>query len=148
MTTRLRWYGDRIGRELEHAARTAVQRAGAHLMTQARMMANRPAKRERRRRQRTTSAGPKGSTYTHYIASAPGQPPAVRTGFGRRNIDMEFYPKRLIARVGVRESADYMIYLELGTRRIAPRPWLKPATDRSRASIEAIMRTALAQGTR
>lgn len=144
----LRWYGDRIEGALLGAARDAVRQAGMYLVTLARLTCNKPATRLKRRRRRTTSGGPKGSSYTAYVASRPSQPPALRTGFGRRNIDMEFDPDALTARVGVRADAVYMVYLELGTDRIDPRPWLKPATEQSRSAIDAIMRTALARGSR
>ncbi len=148
MAGRINWYGDVAGRRLESAAAAAIQRAGLLLMTRARLLASVPAKRIRRRRGRGTSAGPRGSQYTQFVASRPGQPPALRTGFGRRNIDMEFLAARLVARIGARRNADYMSYLEVGTRRIAPRPWLKPAIDQTRGAIMSLLETGLRSAVR
>ena len=55
-----------------------------------------------------------------------GQPPFLRTGHGRDQIIWESNsdPKDPRTRVGVTKNGIYMIYLELGTRRIRPRPWL------------------------
>lgn len=148
MATTLRWFGDRVKSVTIRAAQDAVRQAGMYLVSRCRLIANTPAKRIRRRRVRNTSAGSKGSSYTEFIPSRPYQPPALRTGFGRRNIDMEFDANAIVARVGVRTSASYMIYLELGTGRIQPRPWLKPTTERSRNAIETMMRATLAEGLR
>lgn len=69
--------------------------------------------------------GPSGRT-VYPDPSKPGEPPRLRTGFGRDNIvwesnDSQSDPR---VRVGSTKNGIYMIYLELGTRRIAPRPWL------------------------
>ncbi len=144
----IRWYGDQHLAKLQSEASKGVQRAGALLLTRARLLANKPAKRIRKRRTRTTSAGPKGSQYTVFVGSSPGEPPKVRTGFGRRNILMEFYRPQLIARVGPAANADYMAYLELGTATIEPRPWLKPALEQSRAAIEALLTAAFRSASR
>jgi HK97 gp10 family phage protein len=143
MGVTVRWLGDRVLQDLDRTLDQALQRAASLLLTQARLACNRPAKRIRRKRRRTTSAGPKGSQYTVFIGSAPGQAPMVRTSFGRRNILMEYYPETKTARVGPAPNAAYMAYLELGTDRIEPRPWLRPTLDRCRGAVENILRSAL-----
>jgi|YNPMSStandDraft_1061717.scaffolds.fasta_scaffold15627_4 HK97 gp10 family phage protein len=143
MGVTVRWLGDRVLQDLDRTLDQALQRAASLLLTQARLACNRPAKRIRRKRRRTTSAGPKGSQYTVFIGSAPGQAPMVRTSFGRRNILMEYYPETKTARVGPATNAAYMAYLELGTDRIEPRPWLRPTLDRCRGAVENLLRSAL-----
>jgi hypothetical protein len=67
--------------------------------------------------------------------SKPGEPPRKETGWGQKHI--RWTPANIKAgrgaRVGIdisevspihRITAIYMIWLELGTSRIAPRPWL------------------------
>jgi HK97 gp10 family phage protein len=70
---------------------------------------------------------PRGRTVVHR-ASAPGQPPAVDTGRLRASITHTL-PERdergLRVRVGT--DVEYARYLEFGTRRMAPRPFLRPA---------------------
>jgi hypothetical protein len=64
-----------------------------------------------------------------HTASAPGQPPAVRTGtlrrswqYGRTFAGSDF----AIGRVG--SNLKYAPWLEFGTARMAARPYLRPAT--------------------
>lgn len=142
----IHWYGDQIGARLNRSARSAVRHAGSLLTTRARLIANIPAKRIRSRRTRATAGGKAGSQYTRFVPSKPGQPPALRTGFGRRNIDMEVRDNGLKVRIGVRTAAKYMSYLEVGTKRVRPRPWLRPAFDQTRAAIEVILKAGLRGG--
>lgn len=148
MTVIVRWHGEQAQARLRRAAAQAIRQAATLLHTRARLLCNRPAKRIRMRRRRTTKAGPAGSQYTLFIGSAPGQPPMVRTSFGRRHILMEYDAKALTARVGPAENAAYMAYLELGTQRIAPRPWLRRALQETRPAIETLMRSTLERGTK
>lgn len=69
----------------------------------------------------------RGKTAKH-IASAPGQPPAPDTGRMRAATTHEVIVSglRVIARVTV--NVDYALGLELGTERIAPRPFIRPTT--------------------
>ncbi len=69
--------------------------------------------------------------------SAPGEAPAVDTG----QLYASGYSKR-IGRLAWEAgfSADYAIYLELGTRFMAARPFLFPAVQRSAGGIIVAMR--------
>jgi hypothetical protein len=70
--------------------------------------------------------------------SQPGEPPRLRTGHGQRNITYELDPAKGIGRVGVRVNAIYMAYLDQGTRRVLPRPWLLATAIKFRKQLEAI----------
>lgn len=62
-------------------------------------------------------------------ASAPGDPPTVRTGRLRRGIQMARPSRnRAATRVGWRigVKVNYAPFLEFGTRRMRPRPFVKP----------------------
>lgn len=80
---------------------------------------------------RLASTPGRGRTYTRgnvtHVASAPGDPPAVDTGRLRASISSELArdAQGLHARVGSRY--DVALFLELGTRRMAARPFLRPA---------------------
>lgn len=52
-------------------------------------------------------------------ASAPGEPPATRTGRLARSVDYRVHGWHTMT---VGQEAPYASFLELGTRRIAPRP--------------------------
>lgn len=64
-----------------------------------------------------------------HVASAPGHAPAVDMGRLRSSITHEIGKDStsLVARVGT--DVKYSIYLEYGTRRMQPRPFLRPALD-------------------
>lgn len=66
-------------------------------------------------------------------ASAPGEPPRKQTGQGRASVAVEVDSTTMEGRVG--PTAKYMAWLELGTKRVAPRPWLRPAVAASQAKI-------------
>ena len=69
--------------------------------------------------------------------SRPGQPPARESGELLLSIRIEMDDNRLGARVG--SNLDYASYLELGTRRMAERPFLLPALERARTDIEHVI---------
>ena len=69
-------------------------------------------------------------------SSKPGEPPRLRTGFGQRNIAYELDQAKGIGKVGVRTNAKYMAYLDQGTSRILPRPWLLATAIKFRRQLE------------
>lgn len=70
----------------------------------------------------------------HY-ASAPGEPPASDTGNLVRSITTQYDRSTLTGKVIV--TAAYGPYLEFGTAKMAPRPFLRPAVANRRDAIEA-----------
>lgn len=71
--------------------------------------------------------------------SRPGEPPYIETGTLTKSISHEtgkdgtyFY-----GRVGTKH--DYGWFLEVGTRNMAPRPWLRPALDNTTPRIRALL---------
>lgn len=75
-------------------------------------------------------------------ASAPGEAPATDEG---KLVGSIFGGARgLVAWVEVRSH--YGRWLEFGTRRIQPRPFLIPAVERNRARIVAMVQAALVSG--
>lgn len=81
---------------------------------------------------KTSMKGGTGRTYRRgknvtHRASSPGQPPAVDTGRLRSSITYEIgtQGRVLVARVGT--NVEYAKHLELGTSRMRPRPFLRPA---------------------
>jgi len=100
-------------RQLRRATASGIKRATVFLHTKCREATNKPNSGERR-----------GKSFVYPNPSAPGEPPRKRTGWGQRNIAWEFDERKIVGRVGVNKAAMYMIFLELGTRFIAPRTWL------------------------
>lgn len=71
------------------------------------------------------STGGRGSGH---VASAPGEPPASDTGALLNSLYHSILVEETVfARVG--SDKQYAIWLELGTRYMAPRPFLRPALD-------------------
>lgn len=123
----------------QHALR--LLRTAANIVrNRAIVLVSKPAKRIRKRRKRNTARGKKGSQYTVYQGSLPGQPPRVRRGHGRASIAIEYDDAALVARLGVRRNAAYMAWLELGTDRIAPRPWLQRALRECAPALRVLAR--------
>jgi len=126
----------KIGRGLD-AARLVLQNI-------AREMAGTPAQRVRHSRKRTTSRGAKGSQYTTFIGSKPGESPQRRTGIGQKSIVSS--RDGLEARVGYSRNAIYMMFHELGIRYksgLQRRPTLVPAVGNNQAKLYATARRAM-----
>ena len=71
--------------------------------------------------------------------SSPGEPPKVVTGTLRSSIDIEISRDNLGVSgfVGVRKGAaeDYGLFLELGTHKMAARPFLRPTIAKHKRKI-------------
>ena len=88
--------------------------------------------------------GPKsGRLYGRHQASAPGQAPATDTGRLVNSIRVDHTPGSLTASVVC--GAAYGRSLEFGTRRIAPRPFLRPPLATKRAEIVAAIAAPVAR---
>jgi HK97 gp10 family phage protein len=71
--------------------------------------------------------------------SAPGEPPASDTGFLASNITSEVRTVQGNQVFGiVRSTAPYSAFLEFGTTKMAARPFLQPALDKSANKIKRI----------
>lgn len=90
------------------------------------------------------------SYYMHnkQIAHHPSlafNPPAVDTGTLRRSITYTVDGTK--GEVGsTLKNPPYGAYLEYGTSRMKPRPWLKPATDKNRGEIQKLLVNAMIKG--
>jgi hypothetical protein len=84
---------------------------------------------------------------TNFTSPAPskaGQAPAIVTGHMRRSITWDV-PRKGIRRVGTTlrpegsNLASYPMYLELGTKSIAARPWLRVALARNKRTLARLL---------
>jgi len=76
--------------------------------------------------------------------SKPGEVPRVQTGTLRRSITHELHETLPIGRVGT--NVVYGKYLCFGTRRMKPRPFMRPSLLRTLAAITAIFGKPVAGG--
>lgn len=84
----------------------------------------------------------KPHTKSHYTASAPGEPPARRTGNLRLNwngtVESSSTGSGLRVTAVLESQERYSTYLENGTRRMAPRPFKQPISEKTMPEIERI----------
>ncbi len=84
-----------------------------------------------------------------YTASAPGEPPAVRLGELRQHVGAEvewnIASQQPVGKVGVPKiktpdgkEEDYGKMLEIGTKKMAARPWLEPSFRESEDGVVEI----------
>lgn len=139
MTVRLIVRAPQVMRAEQQRLQRRLLIAADLLATRARRLCSRPAQRITRR-VRAGRRGPEGQrrSWTEYVGSRPGEPPRLRTGYGRTSITWWRHAP-LVARVGIRRNAIYMAYLETGTRHIARRPWLSRAVAETRRQMTHII---------
>lgn len=75
-----------------------------------------------------------------HVASAPGEPPASDTGRLERSIRVR---KSSGLEYQIVASAPYSGWLERGTRKMDPRPYLKPALRRNVIKIKFLIKAAI-----
>lgn len=84
----------------------------------------------------------KPHTKSHYTASAPREPPARRTGNLRLNwngtVESSSTGSGLRVTAVLESQERYSTYLENGTRRMAPRPFKQPISEKAMPEIERI----------
>lgn len=77
-----------------------------------------------------------------HVPSAPGEPPNNDTGVLANNIETTQASR---TRVLVTSNAPYSASLEFGTGKVAARPFMRPARDKSRAEAKRMVESALAR---
>jgi HK97 gp10 family phage protein len=83
-----------------------------------------------------------GRVYGKHQASAPGEAPARDSGNLAGSIrTLPMGPHTVTVSIG----AEYAAYLEFGTVRMEPRPYVKPAVERSRVRLRALKLDAFAK---
>lgn len=132
MATRITWNGPQVKQKLRSAASDGIVRASTFFHQKCRESVSRP-------NSGVSIKGRDGKSRRVYPnPSKPGEPPKLRTGFGQRNIVVEHDRPRMVSRVGVTRNARYMIFLEVGTRRIKRRPWMSATLDKYKSTLSAL----------
>ena len=126
MPGQVKWFGDRVLREVQAGRKRNMMAACVHL-----------------RREIVRSIGEPGPTKTHRenAPSQPGEPPHKRTGRLRQSIASEVAANGQTGKVGSYGSkgVEYAAYLELGTGVMGARPFLRPALDREADKLAKIL---------
>ena len=118
---------NRLARALRQYDQQAVDRIGDAIIDSA-LEVQGQAQRLIQRGERSGTARPDGSR-----SSAPGEPPKTDTGRLVASIDIETDTDRLGAAVGT--NLRYGKHLEMGTTKMAARPWLFPTFERLKPRI-------------
>lgn len=86
--------------------------------------------------------------YTYHRASAPGESPATDTGRLVSSIAIRYDAANIRATVGVHDEVGvrYARFLEFGTRRMRPRPFVRPTFQETKADIDKNITEAVARG--
>jgi HK97 gp10 family phage protein len=88
-----------------------------------------------------------GETYKRgnikHVASAPNNPPNTDTGRLVQSIGVNFEQSKMEAIVGT--NLKYGRFLEVGTKKISPRPWLFPAFEAHKEKIRRTVQGALSK---
>jgi HK97 gp10 family phage protein len=129
-TIRIEWRGDQALQAVQQAASRGVLKACHLLRNEALDLILREQKSGRR--------------YGNHQASAPGEAPASDTGRLVQSIRVEHKGLRGSVIVG----ADYGAFLERGTSRMRPRPFMVRAMKNSTKKIEAVIAAELRKATR
>lgn len=82
-----------------------------------------------------------GRIYGGHQASAPGETPAVDTGVLVNSIASELAEtSETSATANVGTGIEYGVYLEFGTSKMQPRPFMRPAIDNNKERIISTVR--------
>lgn len=111
----LKWYGDRLKKEVEAKCLKNMDKACRFLESEIK------------------------KDLSGKSPSAPGEPPGVVTGELRRSMtyEIEKTPQGVTGRVGT--NKEYAVPLEFGTSRMAARPFLRPCFEKNRKPIAKIL---------
>ncbi len=139
MAGRVEWYGPKILAEVR--GNVVRKLAAAALTVEARVKERLSVPGTAPARATTGSSGRRLRRGRVYGArrSAPGESPYKQYGHLRRSITHEVDAAALTARVGT--NLLYGRVLELGGRKVAARPYLRPALAESRGKIDRIFST-------
>ena len=152
MTTVMRWYGRQVAgavqavleERLDIAAGEVINEIGRR-MREPKSGVDVPQGRKRygeKRGRRIKGFGTR--------RSGPGEAPAVQSGALRNSIAKDSpgpLRRRVGTNIGAKETdAPYGLYLEVGTRKMAARPWLRVSLEAKREKIRRILTAPMREG--
>lgn len=128
-----------LNKALERMTADGLVRGVQFYHTQLRLAVSVPNSGVRVKVKRQTPGGNKTSRTIYPNSSKPGEPPRLRTGFGRSQIVREINKAELSGRVGITKAGIYMAYLDLGTKHIARRPFFMKTLMKNKAIIAKLL---------
>jgi hypothetical protein len=155
MASQLKWNGKQFEQMLKKATADGLKRAGVFYHSACQQAVSKPntgksIKVKKRIKVRIRKDGKTDRRFKEFRTvtrtiypnpSLPGESPRLRTGFGRKNVVINHDPKGRWVRIGVSQNGMYMFLLEVGTRRVARRPWLLKTLMENQQVIGALAAT-------
>jgi phage gpG-like protein len=158
----LRWFGDERRRDIEAEMTRRLKASARHVKNRARELISIPGTTqaikgfsymgweigEDGKRKRVTRKVKKRQKLYNMVTSDAGEPPRKQTGHLRTSVatseDGLSAPGGVFTSSGsahaiVGTNLEYGKHLELGTRRMAPRPWLRRALSEMSDKIKALL---------
>src|SRR3712207_4912965 len=120
MSASIQWYGDGFERMVREEMRKRLAVAAEGVRAE--------VVKSIRKSVFESRAGSNGRRFFRLVRSRPGEPPRAETGTLMKSIFYHVDPDENRAIVGT--TLDYGAWLEVGTKRIKPRPYLLPALTR------------------
>jgi phage gpG-like protein len=125
------WNGEAFAKGLSKEYAKNVELAAIHLKTRIKENLNQDQERKR-------WTGKRGVYYRGFDPSHPGQFPHKLRGDLQRSIAYEMSADKQTAYVGTAQN--YGLFLEIGTTRMAARPWLAPTLQQESGKLAEIIR--------
>ena len=123
------WHGERFKKEMRSLVDRNLDKAATFLVGRVKKSFGSAA----------AVAGGTTKGHRRRSRSKPGDPPHVDTGHLRRSITYRSGMSKETRDVGSFGEVKYARFLELGTRTMAPRPYLRPALDQNAQKIARII---------
>jgi hypothetical protein len=137
MTENFRWFGDKVNRKITARAEIALEKVAILTTNTAKLSMTEPKSGE----PVPPGQGSRGGhPWVKRQRSAEGEPPAVQTGQLRASIT-HIRPAPLVRFVGT--NVKHGLFTEVGTSRMAARPWLRPAFERNKDKLARFMKGAV-----
>jgi hypothetical protein len=151
VSVKLVWHGDEILKRLDKAQQDGINVTTAKAALHSQRLANRSNGSGRTYR--------KGTSQATYQASSPGEPPAKPTGLLQGKIRSGMPQRRgnrWVGEWGVNagegeggggeDDKGYAFWLEIGTARMAARPYLRPSAEQEYPKLAGRIRAFFAKG--
>jgi hypothetical protein len=140
MASNLKWNGDAVQKQFKLLMERRIKAACIYLSKEVKADISQPGTLRYNPTLKSGKSSRSQKTIYNFTHSRPGNPPYKQTGQLRRAVGYETFSGTLTGRVGVDLSmASYAKALELGTRRMAARPFLRSNLIRHAGTIRAII---------
>jgi phage gpG-like protein len=133
---KIEWHGNEFNEELEQSLAKNIEAAAIYFKEKVKRAIGVTGNPYR------YAIGAKGPWYRNENPSAPGYPPHKMLGDLQRSIAHEMSEDKQTAFVGT--NLEYGYYLEVGTRKMEARPYLRSTLEKEQATIAKIVATGKA----